>query len=208
MGPDAAGSHYFEARPRTESRPGEVDVVLPDIHLRLTTDRGVFSADRLDPGTRILLETVPSPPAHGHLLDLGCGYGPVALTMAARAPAATVWAVDVNERALALTERNASAARLGNVRACDPDHVDPAIDFAAIWSNPPVRVGKPALQALLTTWLSRLAPGGDAHLVVHRHLGSDSLHRWLAEQGWSTHRVTSRSGYRVLRVSRPSEGGP
>lgn len=196
----AGVSQYFEARPEAQSRPGTVHLVLSDLDLRLTTDRGVFSADRVDPGTRILLETVPALPTHGDLLDLGCGYGPVALTMAVRAPAATVWAVDVNRRAIALTEHNARAAGLDNVRACRPAEVDPDVRFAAIWSNPPVRIGKPAMQRLLTTWLCRLAPGAEAHLVVHKHLGSDSLQRWLVEQGWPTQRTASRAGYRILRI--------
>lgn len=196
------GEHYFAATPSAASRPGSVQLVLADLHLRLVTDRGVFSAERIDPGTRILLETVPRPPGHGHLLDLGCGYGPVALTMAARSPAATVWAVDPNERALALTEQNARAAGLPNVRACRPEDVDPAVSFAAIWSNPPVRIGRAALVALLDTWLSRLAPCAEAHLVVHKHLGSDSLQRTLIARGWDANRVTSRAGYRVLRIGR------
>lgn len=195
-----SGSQYFESRPQAGTRPGRVNLVLPDMHLELTADRGVFSADRIDPGTRVLLETVPSPAARGHLLDLGCGYGPVGLAMAVRAPGATVWAVDVNERALALTRQNAATAGLGNVRTCHPGEVDPTVRFTTIWSNPPVRVGKPALQALLAEWLSRLADDGAAYLVVHKHLGSDSLHRWLLDQGWPTQRRTSRAGYRVLEV--------
>lgn len=184
-----------------------MDLVLPDLHLRLAADRGVFSADRVDPGTRVLLEAVPPPPASGELLDLGCGYGPVALTMARRAPQATVWAVDVNERAVALCARNASEAGLTGVRARRPEEVPAGVRFDAIWSNPPVRVGKAAMRELLTAWLTRLAPGGVAYLVVHRHLGSDSLHRWLAGQGWPTSRLTSRTGYRVLRVEAAAEGG-
>ncbi|MGH3321622.1 MAG: class I SAM-dependent methyltransferase [Streptosporangiaceae bacterium] len=191
---------YFEQRPKAAHRPGAVDLVLSDTHLRLATDSGVFSADRVDPGTRVLLETVPSPPPEGDLLDLGCGYGPIALTMAARTPHARVWAVDVNERALELCARNAEAAGLQRVRPCRPDQVPDAVRFAAIWSNPPVRVGKPALHDLLLRWLIRLRPDGTAHLVVHRHLGSDSLQRWLTEQGFRVTRVVSRSGYRVLRV--------
>ena len=70
--------------------------MLPGLHLALETDAGVFSAGRLDAGTRLLLDTVPAPPPAGHLLDLGCGYGPLALVLAARSPRATVWAVDVN----------------------------------------------------------------------------------------------------------------
>ncbi|GLW06944.1 16S RNA G1207 methylase RsmC [Microtetraspora sp. NBRC 13810] len=193
-------AHYFEERPQAVSRPGAVMLVLPDLHLRLETDSGVFSPGRVDPGTRILLESVPPPPAEGDLLDLGCGYGPVALTMATRAPGATVWAVDVNRRSLELCGRNAAAAALDKVRPVHADEVPPQVRFKAIWSNPPIRIGKAALHEMLGRWLSRLTPDGCAYLVVQKHLGSDSLQRWLGEQGWPTSRVASRSAYRILKV--------
>jgi 16S rRNA (guanine1207-N2)-methyltransferase len=195
-----ADQHYFTERPQAAHRPGLVHVVLPGLHLALETDAGVFSAARLDPGTRLLLDTVPDPPRAGNLLDLGCGYGPLALVLAYRSPGATVWAVDVNQRALGLCARNADRAGLGNVRCVTPD--DPALPgrLETIWSNPPARIGKQALHELLTTWLRRLAPGGSAYLVVQRHLGADSLHRWLEEAGWPVTRVAARTGYRVLRA--------
>ncbi len=84
--------HYFSARPNAPHRPGRVRVILPDVYLELETDAGVFSPARLDPGTRLLLDDAPAPPASGDLLDLGCGYGPSACVLAARSPAATVWA--------------------------------------------------------------------------------------------------------------------
>lgn len=198
---------YFAERPQAAHRPGEVRVVLPDVHLLLETDSGMFSPGRLDPGTRVLLDTVPAPPPSGDLLDLGCGYGPVALTMAARSPGATVWAVDTNGRALDLCRSNAARAGLGNVRCVTPQQAPPGTRFAVIWSNPPIRIGKPALHDLLTGWLGRLAPAGAGYLVVQRNLGADSLHRWLAAQGWAVERVTSRAGYRVLRV-RDGSGPP
>ena len=150
---------YFTERPAARRRPGSVHVVLPDLHLELETDSGVFSPSRLDPGTRLLLETAPPPPAAGNLLDLGCGYGPLALVLAARAPGAQVWAVDVNRRALELCARNAARAGLPNVRCVPPD--DPRLPgaFGLIWSNPPIRIGKTALHGLLTAWLARLAAG-------------------------------------------------
>ena len=178
--------------------------MLPDLHLALETDAGVFSAARLDPGTRLLLDTVPPPPQAGNLLDLGSGYGPLALVMAARAPRAAVWAVDVNQRALALCAANAARASLGNVRCVTPEQQGLPGQLDAIWSNPPIRIGKQALHSLLTGWLGRLAPGGSAHLVVQRHLGADSLHRWLEEAGWPVSRVAARTGYRVLRVDAPA----
>ena len=198
-------TQYFAERPESAHRPGTVHVVLPDVHLALSTDAGVFSPARLDPGTRLLLDTAPPPPAGGDLLDLGCGYGPLALVMAARSPEAVVWAADVNTRALELCARNAAAAGLRRVRCVLPG--DPALprQFGLIWSNPPIRIGKAALHDLLVTWLSRLVPGGAAFLVVQRHLGSDSLQRWLAEAGWAADRVAARSGYRVLRVARPAD---
>ncbi|WP_101786765.1 class I SAM-dependent methyltransferase [Nonomuraea indica] len=195
-------AHYFSERPGTASRPGSVDLVLPDLHLRLETDSGVFSPERVDLGTRILLETVPPPPGEGDLLDLGCGYGPIALTMASRAPRATVWAVDVNRRAVELTERNARAAGLDRVRPVHADELPDGVTFRAIWSNPAIRIGKQALHDMLTRWLSRLAPGGVAYLVVQKHLGSDSLQRWLGEQGWQASREASRAAYRILKVER------
>jgi 16S rRNA (guanine1207-N2)-methyltransferase len=193
-------TQYFAEQPSAASRPGLVHVVLPDLHLALATDAGVFSPGRLDPGTRLLLETAPPPPPAGNLLDLGCGYGPLALTLASRAPGAAVWATDVNRRALDLCRRNAAAAGLQQVRCLPPG--DPALpaSFELIWSNPPIRIGKAALHELLASWLARLAPGGAAYLVVQRNLGSDSLQRWLAGEGWAADRVAARAGYRVLRV--------
>jgi 16S rRNA (guanine1207-N2)-methyltransferase len=197
--------HYFSAQPAAPHRLGQVRVILPDVYLALATDAGVFSASRLDPGTRLLLDDAPPPPASGDLLDLGCGYGPIACVLAARSPAAAVWGVDVNERALELCARNAVTAGLANVRAVPPD--DPALPtrFAAIWSNPPVRIGKDALHALLSRWLGQLEPDGLAHLVVGRNLGSDSLHQWLADQGWAVTRLSARSGYRLLQVGFTAE---
>jgi 16S rRNA (guanine1207-N2)-methyltransferase len=206
-----AADHYFSAQPRAAHRPGLVRVILPGIYLELATDAGVFSPGRLDPGTRLLLDESPAPPAAGDLLDLGCGYGPVACVLAARSPGATVWAVDVNERALSLCARNAAAAGLANVRCVTPE--DPALParFAGIWSNPPVRIGKAALHELLASWLNRLGAGGAAYLVVGRNLGADSLHRWLEEQrwqdgrGWPVTRQAARSGYRLLRINSYAE---
>ena len=194
------GGHYFAERPAVASAPGDVELALPDVHVRLSTDRGVFSHGRIDAGTKLLLLRVPTPPG-GNLLDLGCGAGPIALTMAHRSPDATGWAVDVNERARALCAANAVANGIGNLRVAAPDEVPGDVLFAAIWSNPPIRIGKVALHDLLLRWLGRLAPGGEAHLVVHKHLGADSLQRWLTEQGRPAERVASSAGYRILCVT-------
>ena len=167
----------------------------------------MFSSERIDLGTRVLLREVPAPPPTGDLLDLGCGWGPLAITQALLSPQAAVWAVDVNSRALELASSNAERAGVSTVRAVLPDEVPDEIRFAAIWSNPPIRIGKSQLHDLLLRWLPRLVPGGQAHLVVQRHLGADSLHRWLQETlpaGWRVERAGSAKGSRVLRVSSPA----
>jgi 16S rRNA G1207 methylase RsmC len=196
----SAGSQYFDEDPSVASAPVQVTWSLPDGPLVLTTDRGVFGYGQVDTGTKLLLVTLGAPPASGDLLDLGCGTGAIACTMARRAPHARVWAVDVNRRARDLCTANAARHGLPNVRVCAPDEVPDDVRFSAIWSNPPIRIGKPALHELLLRWLARLALDGEAHLVVQKHLGSDSLQRWLTEQGHPTDRVATGAGFRVLRV--------
>ncbi|HSS09788.1 MAG TPA: methyltransferase [Acidimicrobiales bacterium] len=194
--------HYFDARPAVTSRPSEVDLVLPEGTVRLRTDRGVFSGNRVDPGTAQLLKVAGPPPPTGDLLDLGCGYGPIAVTLACRSPGATVWAVDINERALRLVRENVAALKLPNVRPVRPDDVPAEVRFAGLWSNPPIRVGKQSLHRLLADWLGRLTPDGCAWLVVQKHLGSDSLASWLGDQGLVVRRRASKQGYRILEVTR------
>jgi 16S rRNA (guanine1207-N2)-methyltransferase len=202
MSPSTSRDHYFSPDPGAPSKRGEVQLKLPDFEGTLVVDRGVFSAGGVDPGTVELLRAVPSPPRAGNLLDLGCGYGPIACTLAHRSPEATVWAVDVNERAVALAAENAARLGLAGVKAVTPDQVPGDVVFDGIWSNPPIRIGKQALQDLLSGWLARLANAGEAWLVVHRHLGGDSLAAWLGSQGYAVKREASKKGYRILRVGR------
>ena len=193
--------HYFDEQPDAPSRPRQIELWLPDMSMALTTDRGVFGYDQVDAGSKLLLLKAPPPPQAGNLLDLGCGVGTIALPMARRAPGATVWAVDVNARARDLCASNAEANGVANIRVAAPVDVASDTEFDCIWSNPPIRIGKPALHELLLTWLGRLAPTGYAVMVVHKHLGADSLQRWLTEQGHPTQRFASSSGFRILHTA-------
>jgi len=191
--------HYFSPTPGAAQRPATVTFSAGGRDYTLSASAGVFSNQRLDPGTAVLLRKAPLPgPRGGVYLDLGCGYGPIAMVLAGTSEHATVYAVDVNTRALELVQANASA--LG---VADRVHTDVPEDvrFDEIWSNPPIRVGKAELHVLLARWLPRLAPGGTAWLVVARHLGADSLQAWLAGQGWTANRYASQKGYRVFQVT-------
>ena len=195
--------HYFTAQPASAAERRTVAVRLAGRDVEVETAGGIFSSGRIDLGTSVLLRHVPAPPTTGDLLDLGCGWGPLALTMALESPQARVWAVDVNERALDLARTNARRLGLTNVEAVRPDEVPDDVAFAACWSNPPIRVGKDVLHQLMGTWMPRLADGAVAHLVVQRNLGADSLAAWLVrELGVRVERRASAKGFRVLDVAR------
>lgn len=200
---DDEQDHYFTAAPASADERRRILVRLDGVDREVETAGGIFSPGRLDLGTEVLLRSVPAPP-DGALLDLGCGWGPVALTQALRNPRASVWAVDVNERSLDLARRNAELLGLSTIQACRPEDVPAEVRFSAIWSNPPIRVGKAVLHSMLETWLPRLADGASAYLVVQRHLGADSLQRWIAERfpDDEVRRAASAKGFRVLEVSR------
>ncbi|MDR2703443.1 MAG: methyltransferase [Cellulomonadaceae bacterium] len=195
--------HYFTARPVSPDERQSLNLTLAGDDVTVETASGVFSSGHLDLGTRVLLDRVPDPPEHGVFLDLGCGWGPIAITLGKLAPNAQVWAVDTNERALELTRLNAERLGLDSVRASSPENVPPDLRFDLIWSNPPIRIGKSELHKLLLFWLNRLSDDGEAWLVVQRNLGADSLQEWLRQEIAPARQVTragSAKGFRLLRV--------
>jgi 16S rRNA (guanine1207-N2)-methyltransferase len=197
------GEHYFSADPAVPFRRVPVRVQVWGQELELETGSGVFAQGRLDPGTAVLIRET-EPPAPGRILDLGCGYGVIGLAVASAVPGAHVTGVDVNERAVLLANENAAALGVAaRFTASTPDGVPADVRFDEIWSNPPIRIGKEGLHALLLTWLARLVPGGRAVMVVGKHLGGDSLQRWLTEEGYPTERVASAKGFRVLETRSP-----
>lgn len=197
--------HYFSAKPHSSAEQRSMRVTLQGRTIPVVTAPGIFSPSRLDTGTEVLLGALPALPPSGAILDLGCGWGPLALSAAFNSPRAEIWAVDVNERALELTAKNAKVNSLSNIHAALPEEVPDELMFSAIVSNPPIRVGKEHLHNILRHWLPRLKAGADAWLVVQKNLGSDSLQRWLEFTLGSDYRVlrfATSKGFRVLRVTK------
>lgn len=202
--------HYFSETPESDLKPREIEVALNGTPRQLVTAGGVFSPEHLDRGTEVLLRTLDSltddegQVAGLPILDLGCGWGPIALTAALRFPQREVWAVDINQRARQLTAENATRLGLHNLHVCAPEEVPAGLEFGAIHSNPPIRVGKQALHAMLQHWLPRLAPGAAAHLVVAKHLGADSLQKWIGTTfaDIQASRVARDKGFHVIEARR------
>lgn len=203
--------HYFTAEPASATERRTLNLRLRGRSVTVETAAGVFCPDRLDSGTAVLLDHAPDPLPQGTFLDIGCGWGPISIALAQASPNAQVVGVDVNDRALGLARDNAAAAGCTNVTFARPQAIDPELRFDLIWSNPPIRVGKKVLHELLLTWLPRLVVGGQAHLVVQKNLGSDSLQKWLLGELGASYRVeraTSVKGFRILTVTRLDAGGP
>jgi 16S rRNA G1207 methylase RsmC len=199
---EPSDDHYFSADPSVPFRREPVTFSAWGHTLSVDSGSGVFARGRLDAGTAVLFRET-EPPEGGRILDLGCGYGAIGLAVARAVPEATVTGVDVNERAVLLANDNAASLGVAErFRAMTPASVPADATYDEIWSNPPIRIGKAALHELLLTWLSRLVPGGRAVMVVGKNLGGDSLQRWLDGQGYSTARVASAKGFRVLETRR------
>lgn len=199
-----SSAHYFSENPTGDFLPQPLSVELGGRRVQVLTAPGIFSPGGVDKGTRILLDEAPAPQG-ARLLDIGCGWGPITLSLAMAAPDAQVYGVEVNSRSAKLTEMNAERLGLTNVTVSAPDALDESLTFDTIWSNPPIRVGKDVLHGIMHTWLPRLAPGGAAYLVVQKNLGSDSLQKWLAAEfpELEVGRYATSKGFRILEVRRP-----
>lgn len=196
------GGEYWRAEPDGPSRERVVSLDVPgrEQPIPLVSAEGVFGAQRVDRGTSVLIRNAPIPAPCTGVVDLGCGYGPIAVSMGMRQPEAGLWAVDVNRRALALTARNAASAGAHNVVTAEPEAVPAALRFDRIYSHPPIKIGCSSLHELLDGWLRRLSHGGDAYLVVKQSMGADALHSWLNDTSFPARRAGSKQGYRLLHV--------
>lgn len=198
-------NQYFATSPEGPLVTREITVNLNGNKTKVLTAGGIFSPEHIDQGTQVLLAHLENANPTGNFLDIGCGWGPIALALALHSPKAKIFAIDVNERSLELTKMNAERLGITNIIVCRPEEVPHDIQFDEIWSNPPIRVGKRILHEILTLWINKLAEGGCARLVVQKNLGSDSLHKWLLEQfspRFESTRIDTSKTFRVLKVTR------
>jgi 16S rRNA G1207 methylase RsmC len=199
--------HYFSSEPTTKKIETEVSFEVDGVKFDMTAASGTFSSTKLDLGTKALLSHTSLLPKDGNVLDLGCGWGPIGIVIATLCPAAKVHAIDINQRSIEQTRSNADRIVLTNLSICLAEELPTDLKFDAIWSNPPIRIGKVALHELLRTYIPRLQDGGRAVFVVQKNLGADSLVRWLAEEFPSNEvsRIGTAKTYRIIEVVNPAK---
>lgn len=195
--------HYFSEQPQTDGKTHPVEFELEGKVFNLTAASGTFSSTRLDAGTRILLKESSEFPESGTILDIGCGWGPISIAIAALRPETQVIGLDVNSLSLELAASNAASLGLTNFKAVRAGDIPTELMLDGIWSNPPIRVGKTVLHGLMKDWIPRLKPGASAMLVVQKQLGAESFQKWLSDSfpEFTVSRHSIDKGYRVIRVT-------
>jgi 16S rRNA (guanine1207-N2)-methyltransferase len=197
--------HYFSSDPAAPKKTVSISIQAGGKEFQIEAASGTFSSSRLDAGTAVLLRQDDHFPKDGNVLDIGCGWGPIGISIAHAENKCKVFGVDINQRSIEQSNLNAASLGLANYTAMHSRDLPADISFSAIWSNPPIRVGKKVLHELMETYIPRLEPGGKAMLVVQKNLGADSFQRWLANRfpDAVVTRVATEKGYRVISVTTP-----
>ncbi|KAB2329210.1 class I SAM-dependent methyltransferase [Cytobacillus depressus] len=196
--------HYYSKTQSTESNPKYWSFTLKNHPFRFKTDNGVFSKNEVDFGSRLLIETFEHPAIEGNILDVGCGYGPIGLSIAKHMEDRLVHMVDVNSRALSLARENAELNQIKNVTIYESDRLENVKDakFAAILTNPPIRAGKKVVHDIFEQSYHKLQQDGDLWVVIQKKQGAPSAIEKLSELFSEVETVEKKKGYYILRAKK------
>ena len=197
--------HYYSNKPQTESKPRQWKFTLLGNSFLFETDAGVFSKSEVDFGSRVLIETFQLPEIEGAILDVGCGYGPIGLSIAKQNPERIVYMMDINERAIALSKKNAQVNGVQNVRIFKSDGltaVEEDIRAAAILTNPPIRAGKDTIFKFYDGAYDCLSVGGELWVVIQKKQGAPSTMNHLEERFAEVEVVEKKKGYWIIRAKK------
>jgi len=198
-------NHYYSQQPEAESNRKSWTFTLRGNSFHFQSDRGVFSKNEVDFGSRLLIETFTKPDQKGDLLDVGCGYGPIGISLAKEFKDLTVDMIDVNERAVELAKVNAEANGVKNVRIIASnlfENVDPSKKYAAVLTNPPIRAGKKVVHEIFEKSFESLLPGGELWIVIQKKQGAPSAIAKLDEMFKEVVTVKKDKGYFIIRAEK------
>ncbi|MGM9944331.1 MAG: class I SAM-dependent methyltransferase [Lysinibacillus sp.] len=196
--------HYYSNKPQTESKPRQWKFTLRGHTFTFETDAGVFSKSEVDFGSRVLIDTFEMPEVEGDVLDVGCGYGPIGLSIAKAIPERFVHMMDINTRAIALAEKNAQVNGVQNVRIFESNGLASVGDVkaAAILTNPPIRAGKETIFRFYDESYEKLVEGGELWVVIQKKQGAPSTVSHLEERFSEVDVVEKKKGYWIIRAKK------
>lgn len=194
--------HYYTKDPSVKSDRKKISKVLKGQQMNFTTDAGVFSKGSIDFGSTLLVETFEMPDVKGSVLDVGCGYGPIGLTIASAYPERQIQMIDVNERAVSLSQENAQLNGLGNVSIYTSNAFDAVNDdgFAAVLTNPPIRAGKDVVFSFYEHAFAKLKTGGELWVVIQKKQGAPSSMKKLELLFGNVSVEAKEKGYFILKA--------
>ncbi len=197
-------NHYYSNKPEVESKPRLWKFTLLGFEFKFETDAGVFSKSEVDFGSRVLIDAFEMPEVEGDVLDVGCGYGPIGLSIAKANPERFVHMMDVNTRALQLAQKNASVNGVQNVRIFESDGLSNVGDVkaAAILTNPPIRAGKETVFRFYDGAFEKLKSGGELWVVIQKKQGAPSSVSHLEEMFSEVDVVEKKKGYWIIRAKK------
>jgi len=192
--------HYYSTEPEVESHPLFIDALIRGNPMRFKSDAGVFSKDKIDRGSLLLVNSLPVK-VDEIILDLGCGYGVIGLGLAKVAPQGRAVLVDVNARALSLAAENAKLNQVTNVEIRASDGfaaISPSEMFSLIVTNPPIRAGKEAYYPFVDGAYAHLMAGGMFAAVIQTKQGAKSFAEKIRNTFGNVETLEIKGGYRVL----------
>ena len=192
--------HYFSNKPQSKSEPKTWKFHLRGFSLSFTSDHGVFSKGEVDFGSRTMIEAFSESEVEGDILDLGCGYGPIGITLAKAFPNRKIVLSDINERAISLARQNAFQNNTSNVEFHVSDRFESFSNrrFASILINPPIRAGKKVIFQMFEESYQALIPHGELWIVIQKKQGAPSAKKKLEEMFSEVEVVEKNKGYFVF----------
>ncbi|HZJ82758.1 MAG TPA: class I SAM-dependent methyltransferase [Clostridia bacterium] len=189
--------HYYSENPSVKHNMNWINYSVNDINLNFTTDAGVFSKSKVDYGTDALIQSLP--PLSGKILDLGCGYGPIGITLAKLNPDSQVTMIDINTRAVELAKKNIDQNTMENAQVFQSNGFENVEKhFNVIVSNPPIRTGKKVIYPLFEQSIHYLEEGGSLYIVIQKKQGAKSAMDKLTQIYGNCQAINKKGGFWIL----------
>lgn len=191
--------HYFTNNPTSKSEERMLTYKIADKTIKFISDNGVFSKEHVDIATNFMLNVLIKEEIKGKVLDLGCGYGTIGITLS-KFFDINVTMLDINERALNLTRRNCELNQIKNVTIIESDGMEKITDkYNVIITNPPIRAGKVVIYKMYEDAYTHLEEGGSFYLVINKKHGAPSTKEYLTQIFGNCEMLDRKSGFHVMK---------